>query len=163
MKEAVTKHIDTLTQGDFHGAFQKLLERYNKCIAVGGDYFEGDQSFMCVLSIKMPIWKKSANLSYAPRIITWRLQSFSFPLIHYQALLYYLKYRYKIVLYTIEYIDYSAYIPTGLLKLGLCNKIFWPIYSPPFSKKCMATIGLQKCLSISVFISWLERYNMTDY
>ena len=32
MKEAVTKIIDTLTQEDFHGAFQKLLERYNKCI-----------------------------------------------------------------------------------------------------------------------------------
>ena len=26
MKEAVTKVIDTLTQEDFHGAFQKLLE-----------------------------------------------------------------------------------------------------------------------------------------
>ena len=64
MKEAVTKVIDTLTQEDFHGAFQKLLERYNKCIA--GDYFEGDLSFMCVLSIKVPIRKKSGNLSYAP-------------------------------------------------------------------------------------------------
>ena len=42
MKEAVTKVIDTLTQEDFHGAFQKLLELYNKCIAAGGDYFEGD-------------------------------------------------------------------------------------------------------------------------
>ena len=42
MKEAVTKVIDTLTQEDFHGAFQKLLEWYNKCIASGGDYFEGD-------------------------------------------------------------------------------------------------------------------------
>ena len=41
MKEAVTKVIDTLTQEDFHGAFQKLLERY-KCIAAGGDYFERD-------------------------------------------------------------------------------------------------------------------------
>ena len=41
MKEAVTKVIDTLTQEDFHGAFQKLLERY-KCIAAGGDYLEGD-------------------------------------------------------------------------------------------------------------------------
>ena len=29
MKEAVTKVIDTLTQEDFHGALQKLLERYN--------------------------------------------------------------------------------------------------------------------------------------
>ena len=42
MKEAVTKIIDTLKQKDYHGAFQKLLERYNKCIAAGGDYFEGD-------------------------------------------------------------------------------------------------------------------------
>ena len=42
MKEAVTKVIDTLTQEDFHWAFQKLLERYNKCIAAEGDYFEGD-------------------------------------------------------------------------------------------------------------------------
>ena len=42
MKEAVTQVIDTLTQEDFHGAFQKLLERYNKRIAAGGDYFEGD-------------------------------------------------------------------------------------------------------------------------
>ena len=42
MKEAVTKVIDTLTQEDFHGAFAKLLERHNKCIAAGGDYFEGD-------------------------------------------------------------------------------------------------------------------------
>ena len=41
MKEAVTEVIDTLTQKDFDGAFQKLLERYNKCIAAG-DYFEGD-------------------------------------------------------------------------------------------------------------------------
>ena len=46
MKEAVTKVIDTLT-------------RYNKCIAAGGDYFKGERSFMCVLSIKVPIRKKS--------------------------------------------------------------------------------------------------------
>ena len=57
MKEAVTKVIDTPTQKEFHGALQKLLERYNKCIAV-----EGDKSFMCVLSIKVPIRKKSGNL-----------------------------------------------------------------------------------------------------
>ena len=42
MKEAVTKVIDTLTQGNFHGAFQKLLDQYNKCIAARGDYFEGE-------------------------------------------------------------------------------------------------------------------------
>ena len=42
MKEAVTKIIDMLTQEDFHGVFQKLLEWYNTCIAAGGDYFKGD-------------------------------------------------------------------------------------------------------------------------
>ena len=42
MKETLTKIIDTLTQEGFHGALKKLLERYNKCIAAGGDYFEGD-------------------------------------------------------------------------------------------------------------------------
>ena len=42
MKEAVTKFIDTLTQENFHGALQKLLERYNKCIAAGGYYFDVD-------------------------------------------------------------------------------------------------------------------------
>ena len=55
MKEVVTKVIDTLTQEDFHWALKKLLEQYNKCIAAGEDYFEGDQIFMCVLSIKVPI------------------------------------------------------------------------------------------------------------
>ena len=58
MKEAVTKVIDTITQEDFDGAFQKLFERYNKCTAAGGDYFEG----LCVLSIKVPTRKKSINL-----------------------------------------------------------------------------------------------------
>ena len=41
MKVAAMKVIDTLTQEDFDGAFQKLLEWY-KCIAAGGDYFEWD-------------------------------------------------------------------------------------------------------------------------
>ena len=42
IKEAEMKVIDTLTQEDFHGALQKLLEWYNKCIAAGGNYFGGD-------------------------------------------------------------------------------------------------------------------------
>ena len=42
IKEAVRKVIDTLTLEDLIGAFQKLLEGYNKCIAAGGDYLEGD-------------------------------------------------------------------------------------------------------------------------
>ena len=71
VKEAVTKVIDTLTQEDFHGAFQKLLDRYNECIAAKRYYFEGDKSFMCVLSIKVPIRKKSGNLSYTPRQCVW--------------------------------------------------------------------------------------------
>ena len=41
MKEVVMKVIDTLTQEDFHGVFQKLLERY-QWFAAWGDYFEGD-------------------------------------------------------------------------------------------------------------------------
>ena len=50
MKEAVTKVIGTLTQEEFHGAFQKLLERY-KCIATGGDYFEGVVEFhVCTIN-----------------------------------------------------------------------------------------------------------------
>ena len=69
MKVAVTKVIDTLTQEGFDGAFQKLLERYNKCIATGGEFFEGDKSFMCVLSVKVPrrkkkVWKLIVRPSY---------------------------------------------------------------------------------------------------
>ena len=75
MKVAVTKVIDTLTQEDFHGAFQKLLERYNKCIEAGGDYFEGDRSFMCVLSIKVPIRKKRLEtyLMIPVLLVNWDL------------------------------------------------------------------------------------------
>ena len=51
MKEAVTKVIDMLAQEDFHEAFQKLLERCNKCIAAGGDYFEGGLEFhVCTIN-----------------------------------------------------------------------------------------------------------------
>ena len=42
MKEAVRKFIYTLIQEDFYGAFQKLLELYNICIAAVVDYFAGD-------------------------------------------------------------------------------------------------------------------------
>ena len=74
MKEAVRKVIDTFTQENFYGAFQKLLERYKKCIAAGGDYFEGDKSFMCVLSIKVPLRKMSGNLFNDPRIYIFIIQ-----------------------------------------------------------------------------------------
>ena len=68
MKEAVTKVSDALTQEEFNAAFQKLLEWYNKCIAAGGDYFEEYESFMGVLSIKVPRRKNSGNLFNDPRI-----------------------------------------------------------------------------------------------
>ena len=68
MKEAVTKVIDMLTQEDFHGACWMLLERYSRYIAARGDYFKEDLSFMCVLSIKLHIRKKSGNLFNDPRI-----------------------------------------------------------------------------------------------
>ena len=42
MKEAVTRVVDTFTLEDFQGAFQKLVERYNKCITAREEYFEGD-------------------------------------------------------------------------------------------------------------------------
>ena len=67
MKEAVTKVIDTLTQEDSREVFQKVLERYNKCIAAGGDHVDKDKSFIYVLSIKVPIRKKSGNLFNDPR------------------------------------------------------------------------------------------------
>ena len=62
MKEAVTEVIVTFTQEDIHRAFQKLSERYNKCIAAGGDYVKGDKSFMCVLSVKNTHTKKAWKL-----------------------------------------------------------------------------------------------------
>ena len=63
MKEAVTEVIDMLTQEDFHGAFQNLLERYNKCIAAGGDYFH-----VCTINKSAYTKKKSGNFFNDPRI-----------------------------------------------------------------------------------------------
>ena len=73
MKEAMTKVIDTLTQEDSHGAFQNLLERYNKCIAAGGDYFE-DYFHVCTIN-KSADTKKSGNLFNDPRIYTSPIHS----------------------------------------------------------------------------------------
>ena len=42
-KEAMTKVIDTLAQEDFDGAFQKMLERYNKFI---GNLFTDPRSMV---------------------------------------------------------------------------------------------------------------------
>ncbi len=64
MKEAVTKVIETHTQEDFHGAFKKLLERYNKCIVAGGDYFKGRQVFHVGIINKSAHTKKVWKLIY---------------------------------------------------------------------------------------------------
>ena len=69
MKGAVTKVIDTFTQEDFHGAFQKLLERYNKCMAAGRDYFEGDLEFH-LSTINKSTHTKKVWYTYIP----WCLQ-----------------------------------------------------------------------------------------
>ena len=63
MKEAVAKFIDMLTQEDFHGAFHKLLERYNKYIAAGGDYFE-EEFHVCTINKsadRKKVWKLVFN------------------------------------------------------------------------------------------------------
>ena len=70
----MTKVTDMIIKADLHGVFQELLEQYNKCIAAGGDYFEEDLSFMCVLSIKVPIRKMSVNLFNDPRIYIYIYQ-----------------------------------------------------------------------------------------
>ena len=64
MKEAVTKVIDTLTQEDFHGAFQKLLERYNKCIAAEGDFRKGLEFHVCTIN-------KSVHTKKVWKLIEW--------------------------------------------------------------------------------------------
>jgi hypothetical protein len=34
--------LDSLTEKDFQEAFQKLRGRWDRCLHVGGNYFEGD-------------------------------------------------------------------------------------------------------------------------
>ena len=63
MKEAVTKEIDTLTQEDFHGSFQKMFERYSNFIVAGGDYFErGLEFYVCTIN-------KSAHMKKVWKLI----------------------------------------------------------------------------------------------
>ena len=66
MQWVVTKVIDTLTQENFQGAFQKLFAWYKKWFTAGGDYFEEYSSFKCVHSINVLIRKKSGNLFNDP-------------------------------------------------------------------------------------------------
>ena len=61
MKEAVTKAIDTLAQEDLHGAFEKLLERHNKCITAGLPR-RGLEFHVCTIN-------KSANMKNVWKLI----------------------------------------------------------------------------------------------
>ena len=69
MKEAVTKVIDTLTQEDFHGALQKLLELY-KCMAAGGDYLRRRLEFHVCTVNKSAHTKKSLQ-TYLMILVNW--------------------------------------------------------------------------------------------
>ena len=79
MKGAVTKVINMLIQEDFHGAFQKYLERYNKCITAGRDTSKKTRvqnTLMCTIN-KSAHTKKSGNLSYASRTLSYKYFCFN--------------------------------------------------------------------------------------
>jgi len=40
--QAESLYIDTLTEKDFQEAFQKWRRRWDRCLHVEGNYFEGD-------------------------------------------------------------------------------------------------------------------------
>ena len=110
MTEAVTKVIDTLTQEDFHGVFKRLLERYNKYIATGGDYFEGELEFHVCTINKVPIRKKSGNLFNDLRIYTKiyiQIHTFAYVYLH--------KYIYMYI-YTFTYTYIQIHIHVHILK-----------------------------------------------
>ena len=73
MKGAVTKIIDTLTQEDFHGASQKLLERYNKPIAAAGYILQSELEFhICTINKSAhtkKVWKLIYWSSYVAKVI----------------------------------------------------------------------------------------------
>ena len=74
----MTKVIDTLTQDDFHGTFQKLLERYNKCIAAGGDYFERGLKFhVCPINKRLETYLMILVLMGKIRTINHTSDSFN--------------------------------------------------------------------------------------
>ena len=50
MKKAVTKVIDTLTQEEFHGAFQKLLERYKSALQPEEITSKGLEFHVCTIN-----------------------------------------------------------------------------------------------------------------
>ena len=71
MKEAVEKVIDMLTQEDFDGALQKLLEQCSNCIAAGGYYLERGLEFHVCTINKSANTKKFRNFFNDPRVYIW--------------------------------------------------------------------------------------------
>ena len=68
MKDAVTKVINTLTQKDFHGAFQKL-KWHNKCILAGGRLLRRGLEFhVCTINKSAHTKQSQKNLFNDPRI-----------------------------------------------------------------------------------------------
>ena len=72
MKEALTKVIDTLTQEDVNGAFQKLLERYNKWHCSRRRLVRSGLEFHVCTIKKMTIRKKYGNLLCVPCIYIYK-------------------------------------------------------------------------------------------
>ena len=71
MKEAVTKVIDTITTEDFHGVFQKLLERLLEQVYCSWRRLlrRGLEFHVCTIN-KSAHTKKSGNLYNDPRILS---------------------------------------------------------------------------------------------
>ena len=67
MKEAVSKVIDTLTQEDFYGPSRCCWNGTTSALQAEEITSKGTR-VSCVLSIKVPLRKKSGNLSNDPRI-----------------------------------------------------------------------------------------------
>ena len=72
MKAAVTKIIDTLTQEDFDRASRSCWNGTTSALQPEEITSKGDLSFMCVLSIKVLLRKKSGNLFDYPRIYIFK-------------------------------------------------------------------------------------------
>jgi len=43
IKRETTRQLKSLTSEDFEGCFEQWKRRWDKCITIDGDYFEGDK------------------------------------------------------------------------------------------------------------------------
>ena len=69
--------IDTIIQEDIYGAFQKLLERYNKCIAAGGLLRRGLEFHVCTMcTINKSAHTKKSLETYLMILVHWNRKFF---------------------------------------------------------------------------------------